>query len=63
MQDVANAVLMMVEEDHNGKTAMVFSDRYPIIDDYHQRFREDVLKVDADEAKKRMGIMMSAAAM
>ena len=54
MQDVANAMLMLVEEDHNGKTALVFSDMYPIIDDYQQRFLQDVLKVDADQIKKMM---------
>ncbi|XP_072035369.1 uncharacterized protein [Amphiura filiformis] len=55
IQDVANAMLMCIEEDHNGKTALVFSETYPIVDDAHQQFRKEVLKMDDDHFQKIMG--------
>ncbi len=52
MQDVANALFMLIEENHNGKIALVFADYYPIVDDAQQQFRKEVLKLDDDQFDK-----------
>ncbi len=63
MQDVANAMLMFIEENHNGKTALTLSETFSdirIIDDHHHQFRKEVLKVDDDDFEKILAAMQSS---